>query len=235
MPGILKRCERNTMAAMVLSATRAALVFFASGLGAAWSGSVALAQVTANDVAYVVAVAGRAVASSRGATMELDVLDTIDNQTRLDLEPNTEVRICHYRALKILTLKGPLRALISDVGVTLENGNEIPVSGETCAKPVVSTVQGGAVFRNLNAVTNVGLRPRIKIVNSGSQKIRKVIVRDELNEKILTSFKRNVGQPQLAEGRTYTLVVEFANGGRWEMKLRASAAVETGAVIITFQ
>lgn len=223
------------MASMVLSATRAALVFFALGLGAAWSVSVGLAQGTANDVAYVVAVAGRAVASSQGATMELDVLDTINNQTRLDLEPNTEVRICHYRALKILTLKGPLRALISDVGVTLENGNEIPVSGETCAKPVVSTVQGGAVFRNLNAATNVGLRPRIKIVNSGSHKIRKVIVRDEQNEKILTSFKRNIGQPQLAEGRAYTLVVEFANRGRWEMKLRASAAVETGAVIITFQ
>jgi hypothetical protein len=235
MPGILKRCERNTMTAMVLSATRAALGFFALGLGAAWSVSVALAQGTANDVAYVVAVAGRAVAFSQGATMELDVLDTINNQTRLDLEPNTEVRICYYRTFKILTLKGPLRALISDESVTLENGNEIPVSGETCAKPVVSTVQGGAVFRNLNAVTNVGLRPRIKVVDSGSHKIRKVIVRDELNEKILTSFKRNVGQPQLAEGRAYSLVVEFANGGRWEMKLRASAAVETGAVIITFQ
>lgn len=235
MPGILKRCERKPMAAMVLSATRAALVVFALGLGAAWSVSVALAQGTATDVAYVVAVAGRAVASSQGATMELDVLDTINNQTRLDLEPNTEVRICHYRALKVLTLKGPLRALISDVGVTLENGIEIPVSGETCAKPVISTVQGGAVFRNLNAATNVGLRPRIKIVNSGSHKIRKVIVRDEQNEKILTSFKRNIGQPQLAEGRAYTLVVEFANRGRWEMKLRASAAVETGAVIITFQ
>jgi hypothetical protein len=232
---MLKRCDRNTTTAMVLSATRAALVFFVAGLGAAWSVSVALAQGSANDVAYVVAVAGRAVASSQGATMQLDVLDTINNQTRLDLEPNTELRICHYRARKILNLKGPLRALISDQSVTLENGNEIPGSGETCAKPVVSTVQGGAVFRDLPAVTNVGLRPKIKIVNSGSQKIRKVIVRDALNEKILTSFNRNVGQPQLAEGHAYALVVEFANGGRWEMKLRASAAVETGAVIVAFQ
>jgi len=210
------------------------LIFFASVLGAAPSISGPLPQVT-DDVAYVVAVTGRAVASSQGAAVELGVLDTIHDQTRLDLEPKTEVRICHYRMLKILTLKGPLRALVSGISVTLENGNEIAGSGETCAKPSVSNVQGGAVFRGFTATTNVGLRPSIKIENRGPQQIRKVFIRDELGAKKLTIFNRNIGRPQLAEGRTYTLVVEFAHGGRWEMILRASAAVETGAVIVIVQ
>src|SRR5258708_30120952 len=70
------------------------------------------AQETANDVAYVEEVNGRVVASSQGEPTLLDPLDIVSDRTRLDLQANSELRICHYRTHQLITLKGPLRALV---------------------------------------------------------------------------------------------------------------------------
>jgi hypothetical protein len=46
-------------------------------------------------------------------------LDTINHRTQLDLPPNSEVRVCHYQAGKMVSsLKGPLRVSVSGDGVT---------------------------------------------------------------------------------------------------------------------
>jgi hypothetical protein len=79
------------------------------------------AQESAADVAYVMEVSGRAVASLQGRPSLLDTLDIIRDRTRLDLQANSELRLCHYQTHQLLTLKGPLRASVSSDGVMVEN------------------------------------------------------------------------------------------------------------------
>jgi tetratricopeptide (TPR) repeat protein len=138
---------------MAVEIMKAALLASTLGLGVGFGLGVGIsrsaAQGIAMDVAYVEAVSGRVVASSQGKPTLLDVLDTIGDWTQLDLQANSELRICHYRTHKLLTLSGPLRALVSVSGVTAENGTAIDGQTETCAAPVVSTFQGGLVARAL--------------------------------------------------------------------------------------
>ena len=64
---------------------------------------------------------------------------------------DSEVRICHLRTHRLLTLRGPARALISADGVVAENGQAIAASTTTCAEPIVSKHQGGLVSRGVAA------------------------------------------------------------------------------------
>src|SRR3981081_4260285 len=88
----------------------AALLFSATGLGVGPAHSAA--QEIAADVGYVEDVSGRVVAFSQGKPTLLDALDVISDRTRLDLQANSELRICHYPTQKLLPLTGALRGAI---------------------------------------------------------------------------------------------------------------------------
>lgn len=114
-------------------------------------GSVRAAEQApaAGEVGFVEAVVGRVVAFAERTPVLLDVLDTIRDRTRLDLQADSELSICHYRSHRLLTLKGPARAFISADGVAAENGKPVVASGGGCTTPRVSNFQGGLVTRGL--------------------------------------------------------------------------------------
>jgi hypothetical protein len=115
-----------------------------------WTGiSQSAAQEAATGAAYVESVDGRIVAFSRGKPVLLDALDVLSDRTRLDLQVNSEVRLCHLRTHRLLTLRGPLQALITADGVVAENSQAIEAPAATCAEPVVSKYQGGLVSRGV--------------------------------------------------------------------------------------
>ncbi len=211
------------------------VIVCAAALGGAVAPLLAVAQGAAADVAYVESVNGRAVALVQGKPTLLDVLDIIDDRTRLDILANSELRICHYRKQKLLTLRGPLRVSVSASGVTAENGQEIDGPGEKCVKPAVSTFQGGFVARTAAiASTKVGLRPSIKIVNRGAKPIRDIALWDGGQQRIVARFERDTASPLLDEG-PYVLVVGRSDGSQLKMKLTASATVETGPLILVIR
>src|SRR3981189_2736012 len=111
----------------------AALLFSATGLGVGPAHSAA--PESAADGGYVEDVSGRVVAFSQGKPTLLDALDVISDRTRLDLQANSELRICHYPTQKLLTLKGPLRVSISRDGVTAENGKAAVAATGSCVAP----------------------------------------------------------------------------------------------------
>ena len=193
------------------------------------------------DVAYVEGISGRVVALAEGKPTLLDSLDVISDRTRLDLQANSELRICHYPTRQLLTLKGPLRASISRDGVTAENSKTAVASAGTCAAPVVSTFQGGVVSRGAAATgaagvktanVNVALRPNIRIVNRGPQPIQKVLLLDGDSREVLMVFERNIARPNLAEGQSYVLVVERNDGSEFKMTLQASAVAQADPLIV---
>ena len=126
---------------------RAAAVLSAIG-SSAWFSEAAAQQARA-DVAHVEAVNGRVVASSQGAPVLAEALDVINDGARLDLQAGSELRICHYRMRKLLTLKGPLRVSVSADGVTSESGRPVAGYVGTCAPPAASTFHGGIAARGL--------------------------------------------------------------------------------------
>jgi len=128
---------------------RAAAVLSTIGLGGATGISQSAAQEVASDVAYVEAVSGRVVAFSRGRPVLLDTLDVIIDRTRIDLQAQSELRICHYGTQRLVILKGPARASVSADGVAAEKGNAINASAGSCATPVASKFQGGLVSRGV--------------------------------------------------------------------------------------
>ena len=201
------------------------------GLGVAKGVANSAAQGAAAEVAYVEAVSGRVIASYEGKPSLLDVLDVISDPTRLDLQANSELRVCHYRTRKILSLRGPLRVSISASNVTTENGKAVGATAETCAAPMVSTFQGGIVSRNIAVTTTqtqVPLRPSIKIINRGSKTIRKIVLWNGTRQTIVAAFERNVARPMLDDGQSYLLVVELNDGSEMKMTLQASAQTQTG-------
>jgi hypothetical protein len=131
------------------STIMAAIVVSTFALGGGTGIFQSAAQEAATDAAYVEAVNGRVVAFSRGRPVLLEALDMLSERTRLDLQVNSEVRICHLRTHRLVTLRGPSRALISAEGVAAENGQAIEASTGTCAEPVVSKYQGGLVSRGV--------------------------------------------------------------------------------------
>jgi hypothetical protein len=106
-------------------------------------------EETTTEVAFVMEVTGRVVAFPQGKPTLLDALDIISDRTRLDLQANSELRICHHQTHQLFTLKGPLRASISRNGLTVENGIAVIASAGSCAAPVVSTYQAGFITRGV--------------------------------------------------------------------------------------
>jgi hypothetical protein len=143
------RRPRRTRAVHGAGTILAAIVVSTFAFGGATGISKSAAQEAATDVAYIEAVNGRVVGLSRGKPVLLEALDTLSERTRLDLQINSEVSICHLRTHRLLTLRGPARALISADGVAAENGQTIEASTATCAQPVVSRHQGGLVSRGV--------------------------------------------------------------------------------------
>jgi type II secretory pathway pseudopilin PulG len=222
-------CGENTSTLVAFMLAAVLLPAIALGLGS--GPAFAAAEDAATDVAYVAEVSGRVVASSHGKPTLLDALDIISDRTRLDLQANSELRICHYRSQQLLSLKGPLRASISRDGVTVESSNAVAASAGPCAAPVVSTFQGGIVSRGLKPLA-VPLQPNIKIVNRGTDPIRKITLWDGENQRILMTFDRNGARPTLDEGQTYLLVVERSDGRELKMVLQGSAVTRTDPLIV---
>jgi hypothetical protein len=71
----------------------------------------------------------------------------VSEGTQLDLQANSELRICH-KMRQFLTLRGPLRASISLDGVAVENRKTVLAAG-SCAAPAPSTYSGGIVIRGV--------------------------------------------------------------------------------------
>ena len=191
------------------------------------------AQSAANDVAYVESVSGRVLAMVQGKPTLLDTLDMIDERTRLDLLANSELRLCHYRLQRILTLKGPLRASVTATGVTAENGKELSASTETCVRPAISNIQGGFIARTTAVTpTKVALRPTIKVVNRTTNGIRNIVLWDSGQRTIVASFERDAARPTLNEGQSYVLVVGRNDGTEFKLTLQATPQVEARTLIV---
>jgi hypothetical protein len=135
---------------------RSAIVLTAIGWGAAAALAEPAAQGT--EVAFVAAVTGRVVAFSRGNPGLVDTLDTVKDRTRLDLQPNSELQICHLATQRLYILQGPSRASVSTGGVTIEAGKPLDTSKVPCAEPVVSKHQGGLLTRGVVAIEETSLR-----------------------------------------------------------------------------
>src|SRR6476619_900061 len=207
----------------------AALVLSCMGAGPTRSAT----QEAAADVGYVEDVSGRVVAFSQGKPTLLDALDVISDRTRLDLQANSELRLCHYPTSKLVTLKGPLRVSISRDGVTVENSKVVVAATGSCVAPVVSTFQGGIVSRGTGVkTTNVPLQPNIKVVNRGAQPIRQIGLWDGDAQKLLLTFERDAARPMLDEGQSYLLVVERNDGSEFKMMLKASAVTRAEPLIV---
>jgi hypothetical protein len=137
---------------MFAGLTRAAVLASKLGVGliAGLGSTAAAAQSTGAEVAHVLGVRGFVLAGSQGQQSPLDVLDTIRDRTRIDLEANSELRICHYRTRTLLTLRGPLRAVVSAGGLAVDDTAPVGRSQEPCSAPTMATVHGGLVTRGLN-------------------------------------------------------------------------------------
>jgi hypothetical protein len=115
------------------------------------SGSASAAQ-EAIEVAFVENVSGRVVAVAAAKPTLLDALDVVTDGTRLDLQPNSELRICHYQMRQYLMLRGPMRASISRDGVVVESNKSAVTATGSCAAPSDSSFQGGIVIRGLKDI-----------------------------------------------------------------------------------
>jgi hypothetical protein len=115
------------------------------------SGSVSAAQEAA-EVAFVENVSGRVVALAAAKPTLLNALDVVTDGTRLDLQPNSELRICHYQMRQYLTLRGPVRASVSRDGVVVESNKSAVTAAGSCAAPSDSSFQGGIVMRGLKVI-----------------------------------------------------------------------------------
>ncbi len=227
-----RKCnDRLATAAVIL--LRTAAVLSSIGIVAVVGTSQSTAQEIAKDVAYVEAVSGRVVSTARANPVLLDALDMIGDQTRLELQANSELRLCHHRTQQLLTLKGPLRASISAHGVTAANGSAVGALAGTCLPPVTSSFQGGLVLRGLALPTmNVPLQPRIKVVNRGAEPINRIVLWDAEQQTILSTFDRHSARPTFDDGQSYVLVVERRGGSELKMVLKGSAMTRTAPVII---
>jgi hypothetical protein len=114
--------------------------------------SLGIGQASGAEVALVESVSGRVVAFAAGKPTLLDALDVVSEGTQLDLQANTELRICHYKMRQFLMLKGPLRASISLDGVSVENRKTVLPGAGSCAAPAPSTYSGGMVIRGVAAI-----------------------------------------------------------------------------------
>jgi hypothetical protein len=191
------------------------------------------AQQAVADVAYVEDVTGHVVALSQGKPSLLNALDTISDRTRLDLQANSELRICHFPTRQFLTLKGPLKASVSQDGVTADNSKAKATATGPCVAPVVSTVQGGLVSRSAGVkAVSVPLQPHLRLVNRGTQTIGKAVLWDGDFRNELTRFERDAARPTLQDGQFYVVVVERSDGSELKVLLQASGTARAAPVIL---
>jgi hypothetical protein len=122
-----------------------------SALSVALGSGLAAAQ-EAVEVGFVENVSGRVVALAAAKPTLLDALDVVTDGTRLDLQPNRELRICHYQMRQYLTLRGPVRASVSRDGVVVESNKSAVTAAGSCAAPSESSFQGGIVMRGLKVI-----------------------------------------------------------------------------------
>ena len=120
-------------------------VVLASAIGL----SLGISQASGAEVALVESVSGRVVAFAAGKPALLDALDVVSEGTQLDLQANSELRICHYKMRQFLTLRGPLRASIALDGVAVENRKAVLTTAGSCAAPAPSSYSGGIVIRGV--------------------------------------------------------------------------------------
>jgi len=207
-----------------------------AGFGAAVGISQTAAQTPASDVAYVEAVRGRVVAFAEGKPTLLDALDMVGDRTQLDLQANSELRICHYLTHRLLILRGPLRASVSASGVMAETGAAIRGPSETCVSPLVTTFQGGLVTRSPDVpAINVPLRTSIRVINRGTQTIRRVALWNTSRDAVLMNFNGNAAQSISQDGESRLLIIERGDGTELNLMLRAGAATETAPLIVIVQ
>jgi hypothetical protein len=130
---------------MLSASAMRAMVFVSAILGGGTGLSPSSAQEAAADVAYVEAVIGRVVAFAHRAPAPVlvDTLDVISDRTRFDLLANSELRLCHYRMRRFLTMRGPARITVSAEAIAVEAGKSVDISQETCAVVKPSKFQGG--------------------------------------------------------------------------------------------
>ncbi len=212
----------------VRSAGRAGLFAALAGFFLFGATSVGLA----GDMAYVESLTGEAAQSVGGHDSDLDLLDVLGEGAELKVTSG-ELRLCHYGLHQFLTVKGPFEGLLSRTGITAQKGEAVAASGQKCTEPVVSTIQGGVAFRNLGQPQRVALRPAIKLSNTGKVEIRSAILSDNARHQEVATFDTNVARPQLEDGHTYQLVLEFADGSQRTILLRASAGSSDIAVIVS--
>lgn len=229
-----RRCGAAALAAVHRRLTALLLLSaIGAGAGPAYAAAQDAAQGNVADVAYVEDVSGRVVAFSAGKPTLLDALDVVSDRTRLDLQANSELRICHYQTRQLLTLKGPLRASISLDGIVVDNAKTALAGAGSCAAPVVSTFQGGIVSRGTAMKTmSVPLRPSIAVVNRSAQPIRKIALWDSDSQRILMTFDRAAARPILDEGQSYLLVVERNDGSEVRVMLQPSASTQADPLIL---
>ena len=98
---------------------------------------------------------------------------------------------------------------------------------------MVSTFQGGVVTRGASVPTvNVPLRAGIRVVNRGTQTIRRIVLGDRLQKTVLMNFDGNAARPTFMDGEDYLLVVERSDGSEFNLMLRAAAATGTAPLIV---
>jgi hypothetical protein len=185
----------------------------------------------AGDVAYVEALTGEAAQSVGGHDADLDILDVLGEGAELKVTSG-ELRLCHYGLHQFLMVKGPFEGLLTRTGITAQKGEAVAASGQKCTEPVISTIQGGVAFRNLGQPQRVALRPAIKLTNTGKLEIRSAILSDNARHQEVATFDTNIAHPQLEDGHTYQLVLEFADGSQRTILLRASAGSSDAVVIV---
>src|SRR5262245_29692581 len=143
---------------MLPASAMRAVVFVSAILGGGTGLSPSSAQEAATDVAYVEAVVGRVVAFAHGspAPVLVHTLDVISDRTRFDLLAKSELRLCHYRMRRFLTMRGPARITVSAEGIAVEAGKPVDISQETGAGKPTKFQGGSGKGRDVQEVSIVG-------------------------------------------------------------------------------
>jgi hypothetical protein len=177
------------------------VTILSSAIAAAVEASPSYATRDANEVAIVENVSGHVVAFSAGEPKPalLEALDVVSEGTRLDLQANSELRICHYQTRQFLTLRGPLRASISREGVAVVNGKPATAAGEPCAAPASSTLSGGVVLRGVTPTPVSNVSGKSQPVEPGRPTTGSAAGRDGKD-----SIDSSAGAPGLASAATTT-------------------------------
>jgi hypothetical protein len=132
---------------MIPLAAASVVVMATLVLGAGPAMAESVAQEAAAEVAFVEEVKGQVVAYSHGTEMLLERFVIISDRTRLELRADSELRICHYGVNRLVTLSGPLQAVVSKDGVSAENGQIGKQAPAKCTPPSKSKNTGGLMMR----------------------------------------------------------------------------------------